>query len=195
MIYFKPLSQLDAHEAIQITKTLFCNWHFIPLNGNVHTSVGGVLFQDGCRAIKPARHWMWCLHTRGEKLSFSGKGKWVLQNAEHRTASVRGIEGPTQSLSPRMLLEFQLQLNNRVSLELSTGGGSVQALFTARRFQTVLLNSINSDTKNPPQTLKPDSELNPMYFFLIKYNLIVLLPEYQKISKWEIKNLHSKFTV
>lgn len=132
MIYFKPLSQLDAHEAIQIAKTL--------LQLTLHSTewkcshicwwciVSGWLQSD-----QASKAWTWCLHTRGEKLSFSGRGKWVLQNAEHRTASEHSIEGPTQSLYPRMPREFQFQVSNRVSLELFTGG-SVQALFIARRF-------------------------------------------------------------
>lgn len=120
------------HEAIQIAKTL--------LQLTLHSTewkcshicwwciVSGWLQSDQASKART-----WCLHTRGEKPSFSGRGKWVLQNAEHRTASEHSIEGPTQSLYPRMPREFQFQVSNRVSLELFTGG-SVQALFIARRF-------------------------------------------------------------
>lgn len=73
-----------------------------------------------------------------------------MQNTERGRASVRGIEGPTQPLSPRMRTEFlQVQPSNGVSLEVLTEGESAQALFITRRFWSVSLNPVNSDTKKP----------------------------------------------
>lgn len=46
-----------------------------------------------------------------------------------------------------MLREIiQVQLSNGLSLEALTEGGSVQALFIARRSLPALLNPVNSDT-------------------------------------------------
>lgn len=93
--------------------------------------------QQGTDVVSP--------HQRGETFIF-----WQRQvsSAECRAQNSLSTRHG-QSLYPRMLQEFQFQLSNRVSLELSTGGESLQDLLIARRFQTVLLNSVNSVQKNP----------------------------------------------